>query len=78
MAVVTKFYSQISHTYICHINNGKMRSSDIMCEICNPLEGQKKIIQRRRRRIKETEKKRDKGNILIRKEKENRCVRRCL
>ena len=41
MAIVTKFYSQISHNYICHINNGKMRSSDIMCEIFNPLEGKK-------------------------------------
>jgi len=40
-----------------------MGISEIMCEIFNPLEGQRIITERRSRRIKETEKKTDKGTF---------------
>jgi len=40
-----------------------MRSSDIMCEILKPLEGQRKRTERSSRRIKETEKKKNKGTF---------------
>jgi hypothetical protein len=40
-----------------------MQSSDNLCEIFNPLEGQRKRIERRSRTIKETEKKKNKATF---------------